>query len=89
MECGEFKDTNDEVVCVGILFSTTQKLKKKKNEFFGDIYGLHMSSRGGHLATTGPPSFWDICYVTGAAGLVLNIEIPCRNNKNFLLKRRN
>ena len=28
LECGEFKDTNDEAVWVGILFSTTQELKK-------------------------------------------------------------
>ena len=29
LECGEFKDTNEEAVWVGILFSTTQKLKQK------------------------------------------------------------
>ena len=37
LECGEFKDTNNEAEWVGILFSTTQKLKKKKKkkiEFF-------------------------------------------------------
>ena len=27
-KCSEFKDTNGEAVWVGILFSTTQKLKK-------------------------------------------------------------
>ena len=32
LECGEFKDTNDDAVWVGILFSTTQKLKKNKIE---------------------------------------------------------
>ena len=28
LECGELKYTNDEAVWVGILFPTTQKLKK-------------------------------------------------------------
>ena len=45
----EFQDTNDEAVWLGILFSTTQKLKKNKMEFFGGTYGLHMLSPGGDI----------------------------------------
>ena len=53
LECGEFKDTNDEAVWVGILFATKQKLKKKNK--IETLIGL--VSVGGPIVR--PEQLWD------------------------------
>ena len=51
-------------------FQPHKNEKKNKIEFFGGyIWASHVVPMG-TLATVGPPSFWDISYLAGAAGLV-------------------
>ena len=57
-------------------------VQKSKCKFiFNKIFGGHIWAShvvpGGTLATVGPPSFWDIFYLTRAAGLVVSQKSSC------------
>ena len=68
-----FSSKNLSVIFIGDVQKSKCKFifnKKNKIEFFGGhIWASHVIP-GGTLATAGPPSFRDISYLAGAAGLV-------------------
>ena len=64
-------------------FQPHKNLKKNKIEFFGGhIWVSHIIPLG-TLAIMGPPSFWDISYLTRAAGLVEDRIDICAINETW------